>query len=367
MGKGKGGGSTTVNYPEPTPEERQLLANLGLNIESQTGLLNQLAPIFLANTETERNIALENLRLNREELEFGRNLRDEQLGLNREQFELFRIGQDRQFDIQDRQVDLQGRQADLAERGLNIGIEQLERDNLFRERQFEIFQSLLPTEELQNLQQEIALESGQRNLAALRGELNVPVQLRRGFEGARRSLEQQFSNQLGSGYQTSTAFNQALAGLTLQQEGAFDAARRDDLTQSAGLFSNAYGQSLSALSAASGGLGGGGGGVNLGGLGGIGNLGNPAQAGLAPSISQGIPSFFGALSSGIGGLPGGAQALQGYSAIGSQLGNLYGAHSAERNNQFQAQLANQQASISQQGQFGSLLGNIFGGAIGAFF
>lgn len=182
-----GGGGTTVNYPQPSAEERALQRQQTELLKSQTGILQEnirqqelLAP-FLYQSQGIKPIYDEQSRI----------IGYEQLPLTEEE----------------------QAQAQLQQEFLDRSLASLARE-----------------EELAPGQQEISRLLQERSLAALKGELPTDPTVLRQLGESETQLREQLFKQLGPGYETSTPGIQALAEFQKRRQEIIAGASRADLT-----------------------------------------------------------------------------------------------------------------------------------------
>lgn len=109
----------------------------------------------------------------------------------------------------------------------------------------EIQQRLLPSDEVIDKQQEVTLLQADRAIQALKGELPVDKSLIEGYEDAREKLDLRFNDLIGPGFESSSAYLDAVNDLTHKQELAYDASRRGDLITASQLFQGSLNRALS--------------------------------------------------------------------------------------------------------------------------
>ena len=194
----------------------------------------------------------------------------------------------------------------------------------FQQEQQRTLRKLLPSDELIELQQQVATAQGKRTLAALKGELPVDPSISLAFDEEATQLEDTFRRQFGTGFKDSTPYTQASANLATRRGLAESASRRGDLESASRLFGSSFGQ----------------------------------QTGLSTPQNFNPASFFA-----------GDQALSGVlGQISSSRLGLLGAYGNDRSLQYQGQLAGfqaqQQARSSLFNAFGTGLGALFGGSFG---
>ena len=283
-----------------------------------------------------------------EELELRRTqnrLLNQQIEQNKEQNEFFNELKPDLLENFKREQEFRTKTLDLNTRLLDLHAENFESEAEFRKAQlefnrdsFEFIKELLPSEEVTDLQEELTLAYGERALQAIRGELPVDKSIVKGFDDARDKLDLRFSELLGSGYETSSTYLDALNDLSANREIAYDSARRGDLTTAAQLFGNSLNQSLAGIGAS--------GGYN------------------APQLPNFLnPNAGGNSLSTIGQL---SQVQTGnLNSIIGNAGNLAGQYFNDRSLAYQGQLQGYQ---SQQATLGSIFGGIAtlgGAALGA--
>ena len=170
------------------------------------------------------------------------------------------------------------------------------------------------------LRQDIERGLLERTQAALRGDLPVDPALERSIAEREAQLRQRLSQQLGTGFETSSPGMEALSRFTRDVEQLRGSARRGDLATAAG-FSEAFTTGRERSRA-----------LNVAGIMDI--LGR--QAGGAGTLGQVAQAF------------------------GAPIGQLAG----QRNLAFQGELAQAQAAAQQQQGIGQLLGVLAGGGLG---
>lgn len=217
-----------------------------------------------------------------------------------------------------------------------------------------------PLSENDQLRQEAETEFLKRQRAALRGELPVAPGLIRDLDSQQRLLQERMRQQLGTGWETSTAGIQAQGEYMSRRNDALEAARRGDLA-SAGQLAQAANERIyeardNAFTAAQ-------------------ILGTPSVqtaaslSGLAAggrtsaNLSQllGVINPGGAL--GVGGGGGGGAGTLG--SLAEQLGTLSGQLGATRIQNAQLQNQQKQQRRAQAGAIGGAAGGVIGGIIGA--
>lgn len=182
-----GGGGTTVNYPQPSAEERALQQQQTELLKQQTGILQEnirqqelLAPIVYKSQGIEPIYG-----------EGGKITGYRELA----------------------QTPEEQAQAQLQKEFLDRSLASLARE-----------------EELAPGQQEISRLLQARSLAALKGELPTDPTVLRQLEESESQLREQLFRQLGSGYETSTPGIQALAEFSKRKQEIIAGASRADLT-----------------------------------------------------------------------------------------------------------------------------------------
>lgn len=182
-----GGGGTTVNYPQPTQEERDLQ-------RQQTELLQQQTTILNANLRQQELLAPILYKAQGIQPIYGE-------GGEITGFEELPLTPEEQA------------QQQLTQSFLERSLAQLERE-----------EAAAPQEaEIEGLLRE-------RTLAALRGEAEVDPSVTRGLEESEAQLREHLFRQLGSGYETSTPGIQALAEFEKRKQEVLSGARRAELT-----------------------------------------------------------------------------------------------------------------------------------------
>jgi len=183
--------------------------------------------------------------------------------------------------------------------------------------------------------EELALE---RQASALKGELPLPEGLEEQFARDEATLRESLRQQLGPGFESSTAGIQALEEFRRNKEIVFDSARRAEITGIQGVTS-----SKQALAQGT-----------------VGGTFGRAESSNAfiKNIQAGNPvgSFLSNVA-GVNALPG--QVVQGLGGVGTSVANLTNQLAQER--QFQSSLKLQGALGGGGGGIGSTVGSIFGG------
>ena len=287
------GGGPTINVPGPSEEERALDARRVELLETQTDILSRqlreqqlLAPFLFSRAGLIPQL----------------NEAGEIIGFEEDPDSIF------------------ARQQELSGLFFEQELEQFPQKQKLLDLQLGILEDTLEAEELLGpLRSETETLALERQKSALKGELPLPSGLERQFEDDEAILRESLRQQLGPGFETSTAGIQALEEFRRNKEITFDAARRAEITGIQGVTA-----SKEALAQGT-----------VGGL-----SGNP------------VGSFLSNVA-GINALPG--QPFQGF----AQVGQGFGAINAQKQ-----QDRNFLASLQVQGALsgGSTLGTIFQGA-----
>ena len=302
------GGGPTINVPGPSEEERALDARRVELLETQTDILSRqlreqqlLAPFLFSRAGLIPQL----------------NEAGEIIGFEEDPDSIF------------------ARQQELSGLFFEQELEQFPQKQKLLDLQLGILEDTLEAEELLGpLRSETETLALERQKSALKGELPLPSGLERQFEDDEAILRESLRQQLGPGFETSTAGIQALEEFRRNKEITFDAARRAEITGIQGVTS-----SKQALAQGT--------------VGGV--FGRTESANqFIKGIESGNPvgSFLSNVA-GINALPG--QPFQGF----AQVGQGFGAINAQKQ-----QDRNFLASLQVQGALsgGSTLGTIFQGA-----
>lgn len=336
---------TSVEAPKPSPEENALRAE-------QTELLRAQREILMAQQEQQRALLPLFAAQMGIELEF-----DDQGNV---------IGGERIADpTGERQRELLERQLDVAEQSLGLQrqtLEQALRTAPVQERIFNLQAQLLEqqlkeatTEDpLADRRQEIEELLLERSEKALKGELPVDPALERNIEEQREVLRARLQEQLGPGFETSTPGIEALQRFEESAEVLRDQARRGQLSLSEQLSLARQGADIAQGQFTSGlaGLAPNFGSLELGGQLGLG-FGQSSNA-----VSQNQFANLGALFNQPLGIAGGfGQVASGFELPIGQL-------QFNRQQEFDARIANATSNAAGLNAIGGVFGTLFGGPFG---
>lgn len=347
------GGDTDV--PEPTAEERELQRQQAAILEQQRSMLVEqsrlqelLLPIFAEQAGVElvfgddgqitgvRELPTDPLDAQREELEAR--LLQEQLD------EL-----DRREATSGETAELQRQRALLEKRLLQRQLQQVRRER----------QEFRDTAELRSMERDIRERLAQRSLDALEGNLPVDPVLERELETQESSLREMLREQLGPGFESSTAGIEALGRFNESAASLRSAAQHGQLTLAEQLGLARAGQALTEMQAGSSGLSDPLGLASLGlseiagsrsGLAGPLSLAELGLAGNTSGISSLVTGAFNLPGSIVGGL----------GNVAAGFGQAQQPFIAQRQLELEAALADRERDSALFGGLGSIFGTVLG-------